>query len=162
MKLFYNDYNTFQPSKTQAILKLAAHLKERGLIDGIGMQGIHGPQLSRNRRRAGQLQGGAPALRRAWIGDPRHRVSIRTPDESAASFRRQAERYEDVFRVLTEVSTAGGGPANITSVTVFGLMDHYLFYPNDNTTTRLFDGNLQPKPAFYSVREVGERARSNR
>lgn len=162
VKLFYNDYNTFQPSKTQAILKLAAHLKERGLIDGIGMQGymdLNYPGID-----GGRDSFKAALLRFAELGLEIHvtELSIRTPDESAASFRRQAERYEDVFRVLTEVSAAGGGPANITSVTVFGLMDHYLFYPNDNTTTRLFDGNLQPKPAFYSVREVGERARSNR
>ena len=39
VKLFYNDYNTFQPTKTEAIYRLASHLKERGLIDGIGMQG---------------------------------------------------------------------------------------------------------------------------
>jgi len=39
VKLFYNDYNTFQPDKTQAIFRLASHLKSLGLIDGIGMQG---------------------------------------------------------------------------------------------------------------------------
>lgn len=51
---------------------------------------------------------------------------------------------------------ASGGPANITSVTVFGLMDNYLFYTNDTTTSRLFDGKLQPKPAFHSVLGVAE------
>ena len=39
----------------------------------------------------------------------------------------------------------------MTSVTVFGLMDHYLLYDNDPTTARLFDGELRPKPAFYAV-----------
>ncbi len=43
--------------------------------------------------------------------------------------------------MLTELDTASGGPANIT---------------NDTTTSRLFDGKLQPKPAFYSVLKVGE------
>ena len=160
VKLFYNDYNTFQPSKTQAIYKLASHLKARGLIDGIGMQGymdLNYPGIA-----AGRDSFKAAIARFAELGLEIHitELSIRTPDETPASFRRQADRYEEVFRVLVEMSQASGGPANITSVTVFGLMDHYLFYENDPTTTRLFDRRLQPKPALYSVLAVAAGARS--
>lgn len=157
VKLFYNDYNTFQPSKTEAIYKLAAHLKERGLIDGIGMQGYM--SLNYPGIRAGADNFRRALLRFAELGLEIHitELSISTPDSSAASFRRQADRYAELFRLLAELDTASGGPARITSVTVFGLMDHYLFYANDPTTTRLFDGQLQPKPAFYSVLAAADR-----
>ena len=151
VKLFYNDYNTFQPSKTEAIVRLATHLKDQGLIDGIGMQGymdLYYPGIEEGQHNL------RDALERfSQLGLEIHitELSIDTPDASPGSFQRQAERYEAVFRLLTEMDTASGGPANITSVTVFGLMDHYLFYPSDMTTTRLFDGLLQPKPAFYGV-----------
>jgi endo-1,4-beta-xylanase len=156
VKLFYNDYNTFQPTKTQAIYKLASHLKDKGLIDGIGMQGYM--DLSYPGISGGRDSFKAAIEKFAELGLEIHitELSIRTNGSSEELFRKQADRYEEVFRVLTELDTASGGPANITSVTVFGLMDNYLFYTNDTTTTRLFDGKLQPKPAFYSVLKVGE------
>lgn len=157
VKLFYNDYNTFQPSKTEAIYRLASHLKERGLIDGIGMQGYM--DLNYPAILSGRDNFKTALSRFAELGLEIHitELSIRTPDSSATAFQRQADRYGLLFRTLVEMDTASGGPANITSVTVFGLMDHYLFYANDTTTTRLFDGRLQPKPAFYSVLGVVER-----
>ena len=130
---------------------LRNHLKDQGLIDGIGMQGymdLYYPGIEEGQHNL------RDALERfSQLGLEIHitELSIDTPDASPGSFQRQAERYEAVFRLLTEMDTASGGPANITSVTVFGLMDHYLFYPSDMTTTRLFDGLLQPKPAFYGV-----------
>jgi len=51
--------------------------------------------------------------------------------------------------LLRNKDKEGGGPANITNVTVFGLIDHY--NPNDTTNARLFDTNYQPKPAYYKV-----------
>ena len=36
-KLYYNDFNEYMPQKTDAICKMALELKEKGLIDGIGM-----------------------------------------------------------------------------------------------------------------------------
>lgn len=156
VKLFYNDYNTFQPSKTEAIYRLAAALKERGLIDGIGMQGYM--DLNYPGIRQGRDSFKAALARFAQLGLEIHvtELTIRTPDSSPASFARQAERYFEVFRTLIEMDTQSGGPAEITSVTVFGLMDHYLFYRDDPTTSRLFDGRLQPKPAFYSVLAAAE------
>ena len=33
-----NDFNEYMPDKTNAIVNMANELKEKGLIDGIGMQ----------------------------------------------------------------------------------------------------------------------------
>jgi len=156
VKLFYNDYNTFQPAKTEAIYRLAAHLMERGLINGIGMQGYMDLQYPGIRQGRDNLR--AALARFAQLGLEIHitELTIRTPDASPVSFQRQAQRYAEVFLTLAEMDTDGGGPADITSVTVFGLMDNYLFYPNDTNTSRFFDGRLQPKPALYSVLRVAE------
>ena len=37
-KLYYNDYNEYVPAKRDGIYKKCLELKEKGLIDGIGMQ----------------------------------------------------------------------------------------------------------------------------
>jgi endo-1,4-beta-xylanase len=156
VKLFYNDYNTFQPTKTQAIFKLVSHLNNKGLIDGIGMQGYMDLNYP-------GIEGGTDCFKTALLKFAElgleiqiTELSIKANDTSAKAFQRQGERYEAVFKVLTEVDSADGQGANITSVTVFGLMDNYLFYDHDTTNTRLFDGNLQPKPSFYSVLGVAE------
>ena len=62
--------------------------------------------------------------------------------------------YEKVFTMFHEMDTQGGGPANITNVTVFGLVDHYR--DGDQTNTRLFNKDYEPKPAFIKVRAVME------
>ena len=51
--------------------------------------------------------------------------------------------------MLLKADTAGGGPANITNVTFFGLKDHYR--DGDKTNSRLFDKDYQPKPAYDAV-----------
>ncbi|NLJ74754.1 MAG: hypothetical protein GX331_07160 [Firmicutes bacterium] len=148
VKLFYNDYNTFQPARREAIYRLASHLKDKGLIDGIGMQsyiGLDYPGLD-----SGTDNYKAALTRFGELGLEIHitELSIDAGGSSDILFEKQAARYGDVFRILTEVDDR---IANITSVTVFGLMDNYILYDNDTQTNRLFDGNLKPKPAFYQV-----------
>lgn len=156
VKLFYNDYNTFQTVKTSKIFALASYLKEKGLIDGIGMQGymnLSYPGI------AGGNDSFMTALSKfADLDLEIHltELSISAPDKSEESMEKQAQRYESLFQILVGLDTASGKNANITSVTVFGLMDDYLFYTNDETTSRLFDGKLQPKPSFYSILSVVE------
>jgi endo-1,4-beta-xylanase len=41
---------------------------------------------------------------------------------------------------------------NITSVTFFGLKDHYV--AGDKTNARLFDKDCNPKPAFDAVLQI--------
>lgn len=154
VKLFYNDYNTFQPMKTLKIYELVSYLKEKGLIDGIGMQGymdLTYPGI------AGGNDSFMTALSKfAQLGLEIQitELTINSPDKSEASMEKQAKRYETLFRLLVGMDTESGRNANITCVTVFGLMDEYMFYPNDTTYARLFDKNLQPKPAFYSILSV--------
>ena len=81
-------------------------------------------------------------------------LSIGVDEETDAQFEKQANAYAKVFQMFHDMDTEAGGPANITNVTVFGLVDHYR--EGDQTNTRLFDKNYEPKPAFKKVYEVME------
>lgn len=148
VKLFYNDYNTFQIPKRDAIYALCSSLKEKGLIDGIGMQGYWGLSYP-------SVFDIESAIKKyAELGLEIHitELSIGVDEETEEQFEKQAKKYGSVFVMLHNLDTAGGGPANITNVTLFGLVDHYR--DGDATNSRIFDKNYEPKPAFHKIRDV--------
>ena len=151
VKLYYNDYNTFQPAKTLKIYALASYLKEKGLIDGIGMQGYMSLTYPGIVSGDDNFMSALSKFADLGLEIQLTELTISSEDKSEASMEKQAKRYESLFQILAGMDTASGRSANITCVTVFGLMDEYLFYTNDTTYSRLFDGKLQPKPAFYSI-----------
>ncbi len=148
VRLFYNDYNTYQPAKTKAIYDLCAYLKEKNLIDGIGMQGYWGIKSPDTVILKTAIKKFAELGLEIQITE----LSIGVDEETEAQFNSQARKYADVFKMLVSLDTEAGGPANITAVTLFGLVDHYR--DGDTTNSRLFDKNYEPKPAFYSIKEV--------
>lgn len=79
-------------------------------------------------------------------------LSVGVDEENEARFEKQSQRYVSIFMSLANLDTDGGGNANITNVTFFGLIDHYR--QGDTTNSRLFDSAYQPKPAFINVRNV--------
>lgn len=148
VKLFYNDYSTFDTRKREAIFTLCESLKEKGLIDGIGMQGYWGIDYPTT----GTLE---LAVRRfAELGLEIHitELSVGVDEETEKNFDKQGKRYGAIFMMLKNLDTEGGGNANITNVTFFGLIDHYR--SGDTTNSRLFDSEFQPKPAFEKVKNM--------
>ena len=73
-------------------------------------------------------------------------------EETEEQFLAQAKKYFSIFMFLRNLDTQGGGSANITNVTLFGLKDHYT--PGDTTNARLFDTNFQLKEAFTRVKAI--------
>jgi len=152
VKLFYNDYGTTDRTKREYIYKLCKDLNEKGLIDGIGMQG-YWDNRNPNLRTVSETinlyaELGLEIQLTEWT------IEATSYDEKGLA--EQAERYASVFRLLQKLDTQGGGNANITSVTFFGLMDGYPFYKNDKSTSRLFNKNYEAKPVFYSVKDTFE------
>lgn len=154
VKLFYNDYSTYDITKRQNIYNLCEYLANEGLIDGIGMQGYWGvsfPDIA-------VLETTIRQYAKLGLEIQITELSVSVDEATEEEFERQASRYASIFYMLSGVDTEGGGPANITAVTFFGLMDGYVFYNNDTTTSRLFDGSFQPKPAFDKVKQMLELA----
>lgn len=156
VKLFYNDYNTFQPLKNEKICALLKDLYAGGLVDGIGMQSYYDRKNPDIKGKTGSVQRAIENF--AAIGleiqITELTINIDEPDERALLV--QAMRYQEMMELLTELDSDHGGIANITGVTFFGLMDEYMFYPGNTEYSRLFDGKLQPKEALYRILQVPE------
>jgi len=148
VRLFYNDFNTYENEKRNYIYLLCEDLKEKGLIDGIGMQGYWGvdyPDIDvivQTITRFAQLD----------LEIQITELSVGVEEETEEAFEEQAKRYRNIFFELKWLDTAGGGKANITNVTFFGLIDHYT--AADKTNARLFNQYYQPKAAFEAVQDI--------
>lgn len=150
VKLFYNDFNTYMIPKTNAIYALCESLKEKGLIDGIGMQGYWGISYPSIASIEAAIKKFATLDLEIHITE----LSIPVDEETDEEFEKQGKAYLQTFLMLHNMDTAGGGEANITNVTVFGLKDHYR--KEDTTNARFFDAEYQPKPAYEKVQKIFE------
>lgn len=150
VKLFYNDFNVYQAEKLEAVYNLCKGLHDKGLLDGVGLQdcwGLDFPSLKTIETEINTLSD---------IGIEIHcsEMAISVDKLSIDNFERQAKRYEEIFTLLQKLDTTGGGNADITCVTIFGLQDGFIFYDNDKTNYCLFDSEFKPKPCFYSIQKV--------
>lgn len=147
VKLFYNDYNTEQGVKMYAIIDVVELLKEKGLIDGIGLQshiGHDSPSLAdieRSIRRYGEL------------GLEIHitELDMGLTDNSEEAIMKQASRYKRLFLILKHIKSQD--LANITNVTFWGMSDDisWLNKPGIPNYPLLFDKYLVQKPAFWGA-----------
>ncbi len=165
VKLFYNDYNPFQTEKMNNIYMMVEQLKEKGLIDGIGLQptvGLTWPEL--NSDKAGSfkvcLQTFAELgleLQVTELGFKIDNKYMEDGDEDtiAEKMEIQTQRYNEFMSLLLEMDSDNGGPCNITSVTVFGICDDYPLYEDFIQNIYLWDKNCLPKPCFYSYIQPG-------
>lgn len=157
--LFYNDFNTYDTRKRDCIYSLCKSLADEGLIDGIGMQAY----WSAGFPSVAVIETTIKKFAELGLEIQITEMSISIDQATEEEFEKQAKRYSSIFYMLSYLDEEGGGPANITSVTLFGLMDGYVFYgDSDTTTTRLFDKNFQPKPAFNETKKMMEIAYKNR
>lgn len=157
VKLFYNDFNTYFSAKRDAIYKLCEHLANEGLIDGIGMQGYW------TGAKASTIEMAIKKFAQLGLEIQITELSIDAADLSEAELKKQADSYGSIFYTLSYLDTQGGGPANITSVTLFGLQDGFVMYNGtDTTTSRILDKEFQPKPVFERLERIMENTYKNR
>lgn len=143
VKLYYNDYNEYIQSKRNAIYTMALRLKDKGIIDGIGMQShldIGFPDV--NTYKAALTKFGSTGLE-VQVTE----LDLTQGDQSATGIANQTTKYTAIMQAILDVKKAG--TANITNVVFWGI--------TDNTSWRaskyplLFDGNYYPKPVFNSI-----------
>jgi endo-1,4-beta-xylanase len=147
VKLFYNDYNEWFLEKAIPIVALLSDLKEKGLVDGMGMQahiGIDSPSA---------IDFQSAMLRYAELGIEIQitELDINLASNSDEDLMRLAVRYKRLMNIFRHSVTSG--QADITNVTVWGLSDRdtWLSY-RDGGGRRfplLFDDYMYPKLAFW-------------
>lgn len=147
VKLFYNDYNTEQSIKMLAIIDMVESLKQKGLIDGIGLQchlGQSSPSITdieRSIRKYGET------------GLEIHitELDMGLTDNSEEELMKQGIRYKNLFLILKYIKD--NGYANITNVTFWGMSDDisWLNKPGVPNYPLLFDKYLIQKPAFWGA-----------
>jgi GH35 family endo-1,4-beta-xylanase/enterochelin esterase-like enzyme len=156
-KLFYNDYNAFEPGKRDRIYEMVRKMKAAGApIDGIGMQGhynVYGPsdelfeaaiekyseivsevQITELDVRVNEQMGGQLQFDRGRGGEvPQH---LRTLQEA---------EYAKLFRVMRRHKDV------ITNVTFWNLSDADSWVGVDNYPLP-FDKNFHPKNVYYIIK----------
>ncbi len=136
--LCYNDYNTdaWNTAKTQAVYNMVADFVSRGVpIDCVGFQA--------------HFNSGNPVPENYHItlqnfADLGVEVQL-TELDIAGSGASQAEQYAGVTLACLAVPQC-------TGITVWGVTDKYSWRAED--TPLLFDGNYNPKQAYYAVLET--------
>ncbi|ACB09885.1 endo-1,4-beta-xylanase [Thermotoga sp. RQ2] len=147
-KLFYNDYNTFEPKKRDIIYNLVKSFKEKGLIDGIGMQ-CH-ISLATDIRQIEEAIKKFSTIPGIEIHITELDISVykssggyyeRLPRNVEVEL---AHKYAQLFSIFRKYSNV------ITSVTMFGLNDGDAWSRRNNWPF-LFDEYYQTKLAFWGV-----------
>lgn len=143
--LFYNDFNTYEKDKLDAICKIVEGLKAKGLIDGVGMQShIHLDYPT--------IWDYTYAIRRfadAGLEIQITELDVAAREDSPKVQEQLARRYNEVMRELTALKQSG--TANITGVTFWGLTDDCSWLNNEEGPCwpLLFDSDGNAKKAYY-------------
>ena len=166
--LYYNDYNEYNPTKRQGIVKLLQDVKAaKGTrIDGMGMQGHY--QTSGNP----SMKDFADSARAfAEVVD---KIQITELDMSAtefydgteatreSEFTTQGYRYKELFQTVKSLTNEN---INIVGITVWGVVDKNSWLQTANNVggasdgkrkqcPLLFDDNYQIKPAFWALADA--------
>jgi endo-1,4-beta-xylanase len=161
-KLFYNDYNTERPEKTERLYKLLKKLVDAKVpIDGVGLQAhwsIYEPSESELRSTIEKFSSLGLEVHITeldmsiypWEKERRPRREGESDEYTPELEQKQVEQYGKVFKIFREYKK------DITSVTFWNLSDRSTWLDNYPVRGRknyplLFDENNQPKKAFWEV-----------
>ena len=148
-KLFINDYNEYMTAKTNDIYNMAMKLKQKGIIDGIGMQshvGVNWPSFADYKKACEKFLS---------TGLEVHISELDIASEN--NFSAQAQYFKNVFQLA--VDKAGNGGGHVTCLTVWGTNDGNSWIGEKKAL--LFSQGYNPKPAYYSVMEVAQNLPKN-
>ena len=140
-KLYYNDFNEYMPQKTDEICKMALELKDKGLIDGIGMQShldVGFPNVSTYKKALEKFV-------ETGLDIQVTELDITTSDTSEAGFEKQAEMYKGIMDACVEYADS------ISAVVFWGTTDDKSW--RAAKTPLLFNEDYTAKPSFYAIVE---------
>lgn len=154
VKLFYNDYNEYMPAKRGMITATVKKLKEKGVLDGVGMQShwdMDYPTtdlIDAALEKYGEIQGLEIQLTE---------IDMHNTDDSEEGLKAQADRYKQFFQTILRADRTG--KANITNVTFWGITDEESWLTNFKGETSyplLFEGEMEKKPCYDSILEAAQ------
>lgn len=144
-KLYYNDYNEYMNKKTK-IVEMAAELKEKGVIDGIGMQshldarqnmGSAFPSVS-------MYESAIKDYVETGLDVQITELDVTIPENSGDQyFEHQAEYYNGIMDAIEKYKD------NISAVVFWGVTDDASWRASQ--LPLIFDSEYKAKPAFYSI-----------
>jgi endo-1,4-beta-xylanase len=149
-KLFYNDYNTFDPRKRDIIYNLVKDLKEKGLIDGIGMQchislATDIRQIEEAIKKFSTIPGIEIHITELDMSVYRD-SSSNYPEAPRTALIEQAHKMMQLFEIFKKYSNV------ITNVTFWGLKDDYSWRATRrNDWPLIFDKDHQAKLAYWAI-----------
>ena len=147
-KLYYNDYNEYMDVKLKAIVNMAQELKEKGLIDGIGMQSHLDVRTGKDAFPSVDMYKKALDTYCGLGLDVQiTELDATVPNNSGEQyFEAQAEYYKGIM------SAAYAHKEQISAVIFWGLSDDKSWRASGQPL--LFDGSGKAKPAFYAALEA--------
>lgn len=177
IKLYYNDYNTFESKKRDAICELVKSINSyqsdnQGgyvkLCDGVGMQsyiGGFGEQKGcMNNENITMVKNAIQKYAGLGVEIQVTEMAVRNYQGDAATLEEHAEFYKKLFQVYMEANSGSAKP--LTAVCIWGIIDDPDMDPSDysykmnGTYCGLFDETLGVKPAFVSVHDLMKRGLS--
>ena len=143
-KLYYNDFNEYMPQKTTAIVNMANELKEKNLIDGIGMQSHL------------DVRSGGDAFPTVSVYEKAMKAFVDTGldvqvteldatvnGNSDELFEAQAQYYSDILDVCVKYAD------NISAVVLWGTTDDKSW--RNTKYPLVFNEDFTAKPSYYSI-----------
>ena len=144
-KLYYNDFNEYMGKKTK-IVEMAAELKKKGVIDGIGMQshldarqnmGSAFPSVS-------MYESAIKDYVETGLDVQITELDVTIPENSGDQyFEHQAEYYNGIMDAIEKYKD------NISAVVFWGVTDDASWRASQ--LPLIFDSEYKAKPAFYSI-----------
>lgn len=159
--LFYNDYNTENPTKREKIYQMVKKFKESGVpIDGVGLQGhwsVNNPsreELEKSIQMFSSLglQVQVTELDVSVYGGRQGGQIIQGASQTTSTFtpemeQQQRDKYKTIFEVLRE------NKGKVSGVTFWNVSDRYSWLDGRGRKNYplLFDMNRKPKKAYWDV-----------
>jgi endo-1,4-beta-xylanase len=140
-KLYYNDYNEYIPAKTEAICNMVSELKEKGLIDGIGMQSHLDVRSGSDAYPTVAMY--RQALEKFAALDVDIQITELDATVNDELYEEQAQYYSDIMDAIVEYKDS------ISAVVFWGTTDDKSW--RSAYTPLLFYSDFSAKPAFYAI-----------
>lgn len=146
-KLYYNDYNEYMDKKNK-IVEMATDLKEKGVIDGIGMQSHLDARQSMDAAfpSVQMYEAAIKAYAETGLDIQITELDATVPENSGDQyFEHQAKYYNGIMDAIEKYKD------NISAVVFWGVTDDISWRASQ--LPLLFDAEYKAKPAFYSIIE---------